>query len=312
MKRSSRIVICIILVITLTFILSCSAIPQGVKEIFTSSTPTNTNTPTATATATATPLPPISIVPCAQEEDCPGVAIIYDYLDGTLQDDVENEVRIPYDEPLLIYDFWRAKDESLLDENLENMEWYFTIDGRNYFREDWFEKGIYEDFLDPTKVYPAYYWGVIMDDWELGKTHVIRMGYTLTDDTYDGWLTHEKGYKYETSWLVRPVVPPTATPTATATYTPTPKPTAIPYTSTPRPTATPACQANASLEINNTTGGYVTLKLSGPASYTFDLKTGTTMLQICSGSYSYQAWGCGGARDSGTMQSNSAHEFYCQ
>ncbi len=312
MKPSSKIVLYLILIVALVFILSCSVIPQGVKEIFKSSTPTNTSTPTATATATATPLPPMSLIPCALNEDCSEVVSVYDYLDGTLKDGEINEVRIPYDEPVWMNLMWRAKDEELLEQTMPKLNWYFTIDGQDYFREDWLEFGIYEDSFDPTKIYPAYFWGVVMDGWELGESHVIKIGYRLQDEAYDGWLNYDKGYSSEVTWRIRPVIPPTATPTATATYTPTPRPTAVPYTSTPKPTALPACEASHVFDIDNTTGGWVTLKLKGPAKYTFDLKTGKTTLQVCPGHYSYEAWGCGGAYDSGSMDSNSAHEFYCQ
>ena len=310
--HSSKIALCLILVVTLVFVLSCSVIPQGVKEIFKSSTPTNTNTPTATATATATPLPPMSLSPCALLEHCSEVASVYDYLDGTLKEGEVNEVQIPFDKPLWLNQLWRAKDELLLDQTMADLVWYFTIDGQDYFREDWLELGIYEDPFDPTLIYPAYFWGVVMDGWKLGETHVIKIGYLFQDKAYDGWHNYEKGDSSEVTWLIRPVIPPTGTPTATATYTPTPRPTAVPYTNTPKPTALPACEASHIFDIDNTTGGWVTLKLKGPAKYTFDLNTGKTTLQVCPGNYSYEAWGCGGAYDSGSMDSNSAHEFYCQ
>jgi hypothetical protein len=68
---------------------------------------------------------------------------------------------------------------------------------------------------------------------------------------------------------------------------------------------------NSTIEIDNTTGGPLTLILACPASFKLYLGTGVTVLNTCSGSYSYEAWGCGGAYDSGTIGSNEAHEFYC-
>ena len=50
---------------------------------------------------------------------------------------------------------------------------------------------------------------------------------------------------------------------------------------------------NSTIEIDNTTVGPLSLKLAGPASFKFNLGTGVTVLNICSGSYSYEAWGCG-------------------
>jgi Bacterial SH3 domain len=82
------------------------------------------------------------------------------------------------------------------------------------------------------------------------------------------------------------------------------------------PEPTPATQASScdpsgSIDISNTTGGTVTLYLSGPASYTFTLGTGDTTISVCPGTYSYTAYGCGGASTSGTMSTGESHEFYC-
>jgi|GEM_PF-1861731 len=93
----------------------------------------------------------------------------------------------------------------------------------------------------------------------------------------------------------------------------------IPITSFPPPpptqvpaTATPACSLNGVLSIQNDTGGTVTLYLTGPASFTFYLNTGPSSLYVCPGTYSYTAYGCGGATDRGTMSSGESHTFFCQ
>lgn len=89
--------------------------------------------------------------------------------------------------------------------------------------------------------------------------------------------------------------------------TPTPKP-AIP------PTATPCAGTTVSISIKNDTGGPVTLYLSGPCSYTFSLSTGNTTINILPGTYSYTAYGCGGASLSGSKTLNSGDEWswFCQ
>ncbi|PKN90344.1 MAG: hypothetical protein CVU45_03075 [Chloroflexi bacterium HGW-Chloroflexi-7] len=153
-----------------------------------------------------------------------------------------------------------------------------------------------------------------MRDWKLGETHQVKIGIIIVKTADDGWGVINSGTEFITTYNFIPVLPPTATPTATPTRTNTPRPTAVPYTKTPKATLAPTnppCEINSSIEIDNATGGYVTLKLSGPMKYSFDLPTGTTTLNVCSGSYSYQAWGCGGASDSGTINSGEAHEFYC-
>jgi len=76
--------------------------------------------------------------------------------------------------------------------------------------------------------------------------------------------------------------------------------------------ATPSCDQNASITIQNDTGGQVTLYLSGPVKFTFYVSPGTQTLSICSGSYSYTAYGCGGASRSGSVSDGDEIEFWCQ
>ena len=87
---------------------------------------------------------------------------------------------------------------------------------------------------------------------------------------------------------------------------PTPPPTKVPST------VTPPCSATGILSIQNDTGGSVTLYLSGPTNFTFYLSTGNSTLSVCPGTYSYTAYGCGGATDAGTMSSGESHTFFCK
>lgn len=315
MVKNSKFITLSIIIFSFFLIAGCSFVPQAIQRIFVSATPTNTATPTPTATATATPMPPVPLTRCSDRWNCPDAISFYDLLGEELDVDMPNELRIPYNTPLLINQQWHALDEDLLAESMDHVKWFFRIDGQDYFQESWVEQGIFENQFDPTLVYPNYQWGVVLDDWKLGESHYIEVGYVISEEIYDGWMNYEPGYQYLVKLHVIPDELPTATPTATQTLTPTvtntPRPTAIPYTSTPKPTARPACEVNSTIEIDNTTGGWLTLKLKGPASYTYDLTTGVTVLNVCSGSYSYEAWGCGGAYDSGSIGSNEAHEFYC-
>jgi hypothetical protein len=89
--------------------------------------------------------------------------------------------------------------------------------------------------------------------------------------------------------------------------TPTPKP-AVP------PTPTPCAGETVSISIKNETGGQVTLQLKGPCSYTFTLATGNSTINILPGTYSYTAYGCGGATLSGSKTFSGGDEWtwYCQ
>lgn len=67
------------------------------------------------------------------------------------------------------------------------------------------------------------------------------------------------------------------------------------------------------VNISNQTGGTVWLTLTGPASYNFTLKTGSTAIWVIKGKYNYSAYGCGGAASSGTrkLRSGLTWTWYC-
>lgn len=90
----------------------------------------------------------------------------------------------------------------------------------------------------------------------------------------------------------------------TAPY-PTPPSTRIPVS------PTQSCSTSEYLDITNDTGGTVTLYLSGPAKFTFYLSPGSNRLAVCPGTYSYTAYGCGGAMETGTLNSGESWTFYC-
>lgn len=171
--------------------------------------------------------------------------------------------------------------------------------------------GVVEDEKSSLITYPGVWIGVDLAGWQINQPHSIRIGFTFNEALSDGWYDYPAGFSAVYEYYIEPAILPTDTPTPLPTVTPlptktsTPRPTAIPYTSTP------SCSENASIVINNTTGGRITLYLNGPAKYTFYLNTGYTTLKVCSGSYSYTAYGCGGANDTGTINSGEEHEFYC-
>ncbi len=88
-------------------------------------------------------------------------------------------------------------------------------------------------------------------------------------------------------------------------------PAALPKPAVVQPTAAPACNVTTAIYINNTTGGTLTLYLTGPAKYTFYVGTGSQTINVCDGSYSYTAYGCGGASRTGSMSSGETHDFWC-
>jgi hypothetical protein len=66
----------------------------------------------------------------------------------------------------------------------------------------------------------------------------------------------------------------------------------------------PKCKTTAkgtvNIQIANNTHRYLTLNLTGPATYNFSLPAGKTTITVIKGTYTYRAWGCGGASKSGT------------
>lgn len=78
----------------------------------------------------------------------------------------------------------------------------------------------------------------------------------------------------------------------------------------------PACKTTAAkgaktivVVIRNNTNGYMTLVLTGPASYRFSLAPGVTKINVLQGKYQYTAYGCGGASASGTKNLRGKNEW---
>jgi hypothetical protein len=94
-------------------------------------------------------------------------------------------------------------------------------------------------------------------------------------------------------------------------YTTPATPTAKPYIP---PEATSCSAETVNVTIINDTGGSVSLTLRGPCTYTFFIGTGNTTISILPGSYSYSAYGCGGATLTGSKSLGSGDEWtwYCQ
>jgi hypothetical protein len=300
-------------VVVLAFaILACT-----VKLPFLQPTPTATFTKTATSTSTSTatftpspsptPLPPVTIRGCLSEEECPQANLIASYFPEDIERyaNMTYPVALPYADQVRFAFGWCALDQAALDQNLQNIEFVFEIDGTSYLND------VGSGYLDsydeenPYIVHPCYYIGAALSGWQIGEQHEVTIGMRILAEINDGWDTYYRSNSFYI-YKVQPADLPTATPTATVTNTPRPLPT-IPYY-----TPTPACQASSAITITNSTGGTVTLYLNGPANYVFYLGTGDTTLSVCPGTYSYTAYGCGGASDSGSMTSGDGHEFYCQ
>ena len=320
-NRFSTIIVLLLSLVTLT---SCASKPAFKLPNFLSPktpTPTATATPTplpvyktftptftpdATDTPTPTPTPPVNLNPCAFAAECPQAINILEFVEDEVLSGSQHEVEVPFNTPLYFHYRWTAIDEETLEDNMKAMSFFFNVDGQSYLLEEDIATGVVEDAGDPSVLLPAVAFGYILDGWEIGEPHVVHIGFTFLDEVFDGWDTYPAGTVFEVTYIINPVPPPTSTPTATASNTPKPQPTAVPAT------VTPACELDTSIVIKNDTGGQVTMYFTGPAKYTFYIAPGTQTLTLCSGEYSYTAYGCGNASTSGTAGAGDEIEFWCE
>lgn len=271
-------------------------------------TPTHTYTPTFTSTFTPTPLPPVQIIPCPFEGYAP--AICYDAKtlrqllpEGEeLRTGIEYPVEFSHTEPVSFSFGWCALTREILEQNLASIVFVFSIDGYSY--ADVLSHGYYtlEDNQFPSGEVSCYGIAGVLQGWKVGENHIVKIGLEITD-SIDGWYQYEPAQAVY-SYFLKPLYP---TPTSTFTPTRTPTRTSVPVYYT----ATPPCAETVSLRIQNDTGGYISLNLRGVAKYSFWLGPGYHTLQVCPGSYSFTASGCGGATTSGTMNAGEEHRFFC-
>ena len=317
MKRKSLLLLGLILLFS-SFVSGCDKAASGIISILASPTPTATSTPAYTATptiipsATATPRPPLTLIPCPGRGACADTIKISDLVEASIESGVEYPVTVPYNATVSIKAGWIAQDQSTLQQNLMNMTPFLEIDGQPYFVPAYLGMEPYTDG-DGNENFSSWI-GVAFSGWKMGEVHRIRLGYTINQKLTDGWDVYEPGTVIEYLYIISPADIPTATLVPSETPTRTPAPTNTPR---PRATAVPvtptvSCSVDSSILIENNTGGTLTLYLSGQAKFTFYVKTGNQTIAVCAGSYSYTAYGCGGASRNGTMSSGEEHEFWCE
>lgn len=279
------------------------------------------------SSATPTPLPPIGLFGCVPASSCQIAVPISDFIGPNIPTDKQVFVTVQYDKAVRVSATWEAKDEETLTANLKHIRFFVSVDRVEYDVANMLGQGISVDANGNSTGNPTMEMGVVLENWKIGIPHTIIYGIKIDKKINDGWQDYEP-QTIEYNLLVMPIAIPTNTPTLTLTPTssptptltftplPTDTPTPKPIVYTPRPTVippteTPACDANSSIEIDNSTGGLLTLYLNGPADYSFYLQAGTQSVTVCSGSYSYTAYGCGGASISGVINSGESHQFYC-
>lgn len=297
--KTRKIVFSIGLIILILVVSSCSFSVEGVKDLFPSRTPTSTATPTATATSTATPtatstpLAPFTLKPCVFLEECPDALPLEEIMGSSIEFDVVNNVSIPYTQAAQLMVGWFAIDESTLADNLEHIQWFFTVDGQDYFNDKWLEGGGTPDDDNPSILYPGQWFGVEMSGWKVDEPHFIRLGYVVDAPISNGWEEYAAGYTYLMSWYVKPANLPTATPEPTLTRTPTITPTPLPRpTSTkgllPTYTTGPALTLDITLRVDNKCGESHTVVFNGPMRLKYTVPANSKLeYQAAHGTYTW-------------------------
>ena len=198
-------------------------------------------------------------------------------------------IEFSYDQPIRFMTGWIASDQAVLEYNLAHINWIITIYGQYYFREDWLHSGEVPEEIDPSIGRLGAWFGVVMSDWEIGKSYEVQIGYLVDEEVFNGWDIYPANESYVVKYLLRPQA------------TTAPNNTPGPITNTPPPT----CNTNGTILIKNNTGGWISIYLTGPAKFNFDLTAGNTTINVCPGQYSFTAYGCGGATRSGSVTADS-------
>jgi len=288
---------------TPTLIATATFTPLPAYHTFTPTyTPAATDIPTATFTASPTPTPAVAMNACPFPEDCPGVKEINDYIPVQVGSGNTYTVNVPYDQPLSVRAAWVLYEPGVLDVDLEVLRFFFEIDGQDYARTEDVLVSVVPDASDSSLYHLAAGIGYVLDGLTIGEPHTVHIGYEFLEKVTDAGYTFEPGSIFHYTYIINPIFIPTATPT----NTPIPQPTAVP------PTPTVACELGTTIEIKNDTGAQVTMYFTGPTKYTFYIAPGPRTLELCSGDYSYTAYGCGGASTSGTAGDGDEIEFWCE
>ena len=277
---------------------------------------TGTNVPTPTAN------PPLYMQSCPFSVGCPAITDVQHFIQGQVLPGNTYTVEVPYNAPLRIGAYWMSfkPGAESLDQNA--LRFFFEIDGRDYAKSEDVAIILLADPKTPSKSRPAAGIGYVLQGWEAGKPHTIRVGYEFIKKVVDAGTTYEPGTKVFYTYIIAPVAEISTNPTLTPILPPGVKPSSTPTVKhTPtrtiaptgaNPTATKACELGTVITVLNDTGAQVTIRFTGPATFSFTLDPGTHQLRLCTGQYEYTATGCNGATLTGTAGNGDEIEFWCE
>lgn len=151
--------------------------------------PPSQNTNTAIPTSTASELPFITVLGCTSTDDCPDAVQVVDLFgkNETLGYNTEYKVSISHDKNVHFFSGWCAIDRKTLDENLNNMQFVFTIDGKSYsenIKNEYYDQ---QNETDTTKQNSCYGVGGVASGWQMAHTYRVVVGQIFEKQIFDGW-----------------------------------------------------------------------------------------------------------------------------
>lgn len=302
MSKSGKSVIVFIILAVILGLHGCSAMPQTIKNMFSSPTPTSTITPIPSKTPTPTPDPtakptmskaPLDISTCLDKKDCPSAIAVTDILSDGIRLDETNEIRLPYDQTLKLDYGWIAKNQDYLDKNLQHIKWVFTIDDQDFFTNELLVNSEENDKDVSGGKNPGTWLAVTLSGWETGKPHYIRYGYYVDEAIDDGWAVTAADLSSIYTLHVVPVEESTVTPSGKVIKTLQPKPvvTKVPGQPTVQPTATEGAPLvlNITLRVENKCAEAHVVIFNGPMRLKYNVAPGQTEeFQAATGTYTWK------------------------
>jgi len=140
--------------------------------------------------------PRLDILGCNPVSECPDSAVSIRSFFGEneiLQYNTEYPVSVSLDTEVRFYIGWCTLEQEMLDDNLQHIEFVFSVDGTSFI--DQFKTNTYtvQDDTDSTKLNYCHSVGGVISGWQKDQDYQIVFGMIFTDTIFDGWDTYEPG-----------------------------------------------------------------------------------------------------------------------
>jgi tRNA A-37 threonylcarbamoyl transferase component Bud32 len=162
------------------------------------SAPTQLSAASATAPqkiSTETPasavagLSSIKVSGCIYTDDCSDAVLIEDLFgkNETLEFNTEYTAPISQDQKVNFFSGWCAVDLKTLNENLKNMKFVLTIDGKSYIQDTMRKYFDQQNETDSKKQKACYGVGGVVSGWQQAHTYRVVIGQIFEKSIFDGW-----------------------------------------------------------------------------------------------------------------------------